>query len=149
MLEETTRAAFEQQYSSRRTDHENVLQATTSNHGKTELCLIFDGPGQDARLAWILCFYDGDRGAPGPAELLLGHDAWEIMGYPAFQRAGWRLFTDAGGGVGAVGERDGDHPRVAALIMGRPERMTALVRRLPPPVSAESTVGGAAQDPFS
>jgi hypothetical protein len=84
-------------------------------------------------LAWILCFYDGDRGAPGPAELLLGHDAWELMGYPAFQRAGWRLFTDAGGGVGVVGERDGDHPRVVALIMGRPERMTALLRRLRPP----------------
>jgi hypothetical protein len=115
----------------------------------TDLFLIFDGPGQDARLAWILCFYDGDRGAPRLADFLLRHDALEILGYPALQRAGWRLFTDGGGGVGAVVERDGDHPRMVALIMGRPERMTALVRRLRPPMSGdESTVGDAAQDPL-
>jgi hypothetical protein len=149
VLEETTRAAFEQHYSSRRTDHANVLQATTSNRSGTEHFLIFDGPGQDARLAWILCFYDSDRGAPRPADFLVRQDAWEITGYPALQRAGWRLFTEAGGGVGAVGEREGDRLRVVALIMGRPERMTALARRLRPPVSGgESTVGGAGPDPY-
>jgi hypothetical protein len=126
-------------------------QATqhTSNRSQTELFLIFDGPGQDARLAWILCFYDSGRGAPRPADFLMRHDVGGIPGYPALQRAGWRLFTDGGGGVGAVVERDGDHPRVVALIMGRPERMTALVRRLRPPMSGdESTVGDAAQDPL-
>jgi hypothetical protein len=150
VLDETTRAAFEQRYAFRRTDRDGVLQATTSNRSKTQLFLVFDGPGEDARLAWIVCFYDGGSGAPRRGELAGRYEAREITGYPTIQRAGWRLFAATAQGVAAVDERDAQGSRVAALIMGRPGRATALVRRTQAEdTSGQSPLGSTVQDRFT
>jgi hypothetical protein len=50
-LDGTTRSAFEREYSSRRAGRDDVLEANTSRRTKTQLYLVFNGPGPEARLA--------------------------------------------------------------------------------------------------
>jgi hypothetical protein len=134
-LDRTTRSDFEREYSHRRASRSDVLEANTPGRTKTQLFLVFNGPGPEAQLAWMVCFYNSGAGAPGPAAFEGRYGAREIEGYPSARRAGWRLLASPDQGVTAVVEREpGTHrrwvgERVAGLIMGRPERMAALVNR--------------------
>jgi hypothetical protein len=137
VLGETTRAEFEAKYASSRTERGEVLQATTPKRARTQVFLVFDGPGQEARLTWIVCFYEDPRRAPEPAELA-GRALWrEYEGYALTRRAGWRLFVAAERGLAVVAELRAATVKerssvVAALIMGEPERVTEVVGRLQP-----------------
>src|SRR5262249_57806060 len=66
-LDSTTRSAFEREYSSRSAGRDDVLEANTPRRTETQLFLVFNGPGPDARLAWIVCFYNRGAQAPRPA----------------------------------------------------------------------------------
>jgi hypothetical protein len=128
-LDGTTRSAFEHQYSSRRAGRDDVLEATTLHRTDTQLFLVFNGPGPEARLAWIVCFYNRGADAPRPAAFEGRYDAREVEGYPSTRRAGWQLLASTERGVTAVVEREGDGERVAGLILGGPERTAALLSR--------------------
>src|SRR5687767_3563659 len=82
VLGETTRAAFERDYSCSETNLPGVLEGNTSNRTNTELFLVFDGPGPEARLHGMACFFDGDRGAPAPLEFEGRFGAQAVGGYP-------------------------------------------------------------------
>jgi hypothetical protein len=131
-LDATTRSAFEREYSSRRAGRDEVLEATTSRKTKTQLFLVFNGPGPEARLAWIVCFYNSGADAPRPAAFEGRYEAREVEGYPSTLRAGWRLLASTERGVTAVVERERDGERVAGFVLGGPERTAALLRRARP-----------------
>jgi hypothetical protein len=138
VLEETTRAAFEAKYASSRTERGEVLKATAPKRARTQLFLIFNGPGPEARLTWMVCFYEDPRSAPRPAELA-GRAAWrEYEGDALTRRAGWRIFAAPDQGLAVVAERRKDSYVVAALIMGDPERVSGAVGRLQPAPPAGS-----------
>ena len=128
-LDGTTRSEFESEYSYHRDGRNDALEAKTSGRTKTQLFLVFNGPGPEAQLAWIVCFYNSGAGAPGPAAFEGRYGAREIEGYPSTRRAGWRLLASPGQGAAAVVERERDGERVVGLILGRPARMAALVNR--------------------
>jgi hypothetical protein len=128
-LDGTTRSEFESNYSYHRAGRNDALEAKTPGRTKTQLFLVFNGPGPEAQLAWIVCFYNSDAGAPGAAAFEGRYGAREIEGYPSTRRAGWRLLASAEKGAAAVVERERDGERVVGLIMGRPERMATLVNR--------------------
>src|SRR5690349_20474937 len=58
VLGETTRSAFDEKYASSPTERGEVLQATTPKRARTQVFLIFNGPGPEALLTWIVCAYD-------------------------------------------------------------------------------------------
>jgi hypothetical protein len=132
VLGATTRAAFEAKYASSPTDRDGVLQATTPKRTRAQIFLVFDGPGGDARLAWIVCFYVDARRAPQPAELV-GYTDWhELDGGALTRRAGWRIFAAPERGLAVVAEPRKDDYVVSTLIMGSPKRVTDVVGRLGP-----------------
>jgi hypothetical protein len=122
-LGQVTRAEFEREYSCSATNLPGVLEGTTSHRTNTQLYLVFDGPGPQARLAWVACFYDGDRGAPTPVEFEGRFGDSLVGGYLTRRRADWRLRVAAEHGVAAVVERGEQRERVAALIVGDPEAL--------------------------
>ena len=128
-LDGTTRSEFESQYSYHRAGRNDAMEANTPGRTKTQLFLVFNGPSPEAQLAWIVCFYNSGAGAPRPAAFEGRYGAREIEGYPSTRRAGWRLLASPEQGVTAVVERERDGERVTGLVMGRRERMAALVNR--------------------
>jgi hypothetical protein len=128
-LDGTTRSAFEREYSSRRAGRDDVLEANTAHKTKTQLYLVFNSPGPEARLAWIVCFYDRGAEALRPAAFEGRYEAREVEGFPSTRRAGWRLLASAKQGVTAMVEGESDGERVVGLIMGGPERTAALLSR--------------------
>jgi hypothetical protein len=145
-LDQTTRAMFEQEYSSRSAGRSGALEARTSSRMKTDLYVVFNGRGPDATLAWIVCYYNGGATAPTPVAFEGRYAAREIEGYPSTRRAGWRLLASQEQGVTAVVEGDQDGERVVALVMGRPDRMTELVNRKRPSEGDDPPAGTSAAD---
>jgi hypothetical protein len=132
LIGEMTRAAFDQKYASSRTRRDEVLQATAPKRARTQVFVVFDGPGGEARLTWIVCFYEDPSSAPRPAELM-GRAQWrEYEGYTLTRRAGWRIFAAPDRGLAAVAELRKNSYVPTALIMGDPRRMTEVVGRLQP-----------------
>jgi hypothetical protein len=119
-----------------------VLQATTPKRAETQLFLIFNGPGQEARLTWIVGFYDDPRSAPKPAELAVRTVWRKYEGNALARRAGWRIYAAPERGLAVVAERRRASYDVAALIMGDPERMSGVVGRLQPALPAGSPLTG-------
>jgi hypothetical protein len=140
-LDGTTRSAFEREYSSRSAGRDDVLEANTSRKTKTQLFLVFNGPGPEARLAWIVCYYDRGAEAPRPAAFEGRYEAREVEGFPSTRHAGWRLLASNERGVTALVERERDGERVAGLVFGGPERTAALLSRERP------TGGDGSDDP--
>src|SRR5262249_48734114 len=119
-LGETTRAAFERDYSSRPADLPGVLKATTSHRTDTEVFAAFDAPGPGGRLVPSACFYEGRRGRPTPEEFESRTGGSARGGYPPTRRADWRLRVAAERGLAALIEREGQGERVIALLFSRP-----------------------------
>jgi hypothetical protein len=148
-LERTTRAEFERDYSSAATALPSVMKGNTSGRTNTELFVAFDGPGPDARLAWVVCFYGGDRGAPAALEFEGRYGPQMEGGYPPVRHAEWRLRVATEQGVAAVIERGPEKERVAALIAGTPALVAALARRLSErPTEVESLLGPEDREPL-
>jgi hypothetical protein len=120
---------FESQYSSRRAGRDDVLEANTSRKTETQLYLVFNGPGPEARLAWIVCLYNRGAQGPRPAAFEGRYEAREVEGFPSTRRAGWRLLASTERGVTALVEREREGERVAGLVLGGSERTAALLSR--------------------
>jgi hypothetical protein len=149
VIGQTTRVTFERDYSSSETSLPGVLEGNTSNRTSTELFLAFDGPGPDARLAWILCFYDSDRGAPTPLEFEGRFGSALSGGYPPRRRADWRLRVAAERGVAAVMERGERRERVAALLVSRSPALADVARGLSErETEVESSLTAADREPL-
>jgi len=125
-----TRATFDEKYASSRTNRDEVLQATAPKRARTDIFLVFDGPGGEARLTWIVCFYEDPRSAPQPAELMGRADWQELKADALTRRAGWRIFAAPEQGLAVVAELRKTSYSVAALIMGDPKRAADVAGRL-------------------
>src|SRR5207302_5932368 len=132
-LGELTRGEFEKVYACRPSDlSPEVLKATTSHRTKSTVYVVFDGPGAEAHLTWVVALYNGKE-SPSRGEFMKQFGSQVKTGYLPHRKSESLLQVAAETGVATFMEGDAD--RAEMVIFSPPAQLKALADTM----SAEKT----------